>query len=108
MKGDLVIPDKVEEIGSCAFQYCGYKNGYLYIGKKVKTIGAYAFYTIGVAGEGFSVVESFATVPPTPPSSSPQNIIQSHQKNELRVPSGSLSAYKSNAAWSGFTTYTAF
>lgn len=98
LSGSLTIPNSVKTIGQGAFMCLTTKSeltGTLKLGTGLKTIGFRAFY-----GTPFTTVECMATTPPTTKPSAFDS--STYSKATLKVPSNSLSSYKSATDWKDF------
>ena len=62
MKGDLIVPDSIEEIGAHAFWNCGF-DGKLVLSKSLKKMGIYAFSSCRKLMGSLVIPELMETIP---------------------------------------------
>ena len=93
----IVIPESVASIGTACFSSCYYLEN-ITIPSGITSLPVNAFYSVGTGGDGVTFT-FLATTPPTKDATSFQNAIIS----KIKVPSGSVGAYKS--AWADLADY---
>lgn len=93
----IEIPDTVTTIGVAAFSSCYYLES-VTIPSGISSLPINLFYNAGTGGDGVTVTIVSET-PPTKDTTTFQNAIIS----KIKVPSGSVSAYKT--AWSDLADY---
>jgi hypothetical protein len=94
LTGSLTIPNSVTTIGNYAFLYCYGFTGFLTIGNSVTTIGEGSFF-------GCTRLTEVTNLRTTPQSIN-SSVFNGVNKNMLRVPAGSVTAYREAAVWKEF------